>query len=77
VQTAIEQQARLIALTSELKSALLHKLFTKGLRGEKQQQTEIGLVPESWTTTQIGNIAKLQSGGTPSRGNLKFWVVSL
>ncbi len=49
VQRAIEKQERLIALTTELKKALLHQLFTQGLRGEPQKQTEIGLVPESWT----------------------------
>jgi type I restriction enzyme, S subunit len=48
VQHAIEQQERLIALSTELKKALLHKLFTEGLRGEPQKQTEIGPVPESW-----------------------------
>jgi type I restriction enzyme S subunit len=48
VQRAIEQQERLIALTTELKRALLHKLFTEGLRGEPLKQTEIGTVPESW-----------------------------
>jgi len=48
VQTAIEQQATLITLTRELKSALMDKLFTEGLRGEKQKETEIGLVPERW-----------------------------
>jgi type I restriction enzyme S subunit len=48
VQRAMEQQERLLALTEELKKTLLHQLFTKGLRGEPQKQTEIGLVPESW-----------------------------
>ena len=48
VQRAVEQQERLIALTTELKKSLLHKLFTEGLRGEPQKQTEIGRVPESW-----------------------------
>lgn len=48
VQRALEQQERLIALTTELKKALLHRLFTQGLRGEPQKQTDIGLVPESW-----------------------------
>ena len=44
-QEAIQQQARLIGLTTELKKALLHKLFTEGLRGEPQKQTEIGPAP--------------------------------
>ncbi|HQI73669.1 MAG TPA: restriction endonuclease subunit S [Smithella sp.] len=48
VQNAIEQQGRLIKLTRELKSALMHKLFTEGLRGEKQKMTDIGPVPLSW-----------------------------
>lgn len=37
VQRAIEQQERLIALTTELKKVLLHQLFTQGLRGEPQK----------------------------------------
>ena len=53
VQRAIEQQERLIALTTELKKALLHKLFTEGLRGEPQKQTEIGPVPESWEVVPL------------------------
>ena len=48
VQTAIEQQDKLIKTTTELKKALMQKLFTEGTKGEKQKQTEIGLVPESW-----------------------------
>jgi type I restriction enzyme S subunit len=36
VQRTIEQQERLIALTTELKKALMHKLFTEGLHGEPQ-----------------------------------------
>lgn len=57
VQNAIEQQARLIDLTSELKSTLMNKLFTEGLRGEKQKETEIGLVPESWEGITLGELA--------------------
>ena len=61
VQRAIEQQERLIALTTELKKALLHKLFTEGLRGEPQKQTEIGPVPESWEVVQnVGDDSKLK-----------------
>jgi type I restriction enzyme S subunit len=55
VQRAIEHQARLLALTAELKKALLHKLFTEGLRGEPQKQTEIGLMPKSWKVVPLGD----------------------
>ncbi len=48
VQQAIETQERIIQTTTELKKALMHKLFTEGLRKEPKKQTEIGPVPESW-----------------------------
>lgn len=73
VQRAIEQQERLIALTGELKRALMHKLFTEGLHGEPQKQTEIGPIPESWEIDRLGNVAALKSGGTPSRRTAEYW----
>lgn len=62
VQRAIEQQERLIALTTELKKALMHKLFTEGTRGEPQKKTEIGLMPESWQVAKLGDFAKIERG---------------
>jgi type I restriction enzyme S subunit len=62
VQRAVEQQERLIALTKELKKALLHQLFTHGLRGEPQKQTEIGPVPESWEIKRFDDFTTLQRG---------------
>ncbi|MCF8198954.1 MAG: restriction endonuclease subunit S [Sulfuritalea sp.] len=48
VQRAIEAQERIIQTTTELKKALMHKLFTEGLHNEPQKQTGIGPVPKSW-----------------------------
>jgi type I restriction enzyme S subunit len=73
VQRAIEQQERLLALTADLKKALLHQLFTAGLRGEPQKQTEIGLVPDSWQIMPLGALAKIGNGSTPKRGNNGYW----
>jgi hypothetical protein len=42
VQRAIEVQERLLQLTAELKKTLLNQLFTQGLRGEAQKETDIG-----------------------------------
>ena len=58
VQRAIEQQERLIALTTELKQALMHKLFAEGTRGEPQKQTEIGPIPESWEVVELGTLVR-------------------
>jgi type I restriction enzyme, S subunit len=47
VQRAVEAQERIIQTTTELKKALMHKLFIEGIRNEPQKQTEIGLVPNA------------------------------
>ena len=73
VQRAIEQQERLIALTTELKKALLHKVFTEGLRGESQKQTEIGPLPESWEIVRLGEICTLGTGTTPSTARPEYY----
>jgi len=62
VQRAIEAQERIMATTTELKKALMHKLFTEGLRGEPQKQTEIGPIPQSWEVVEIGDVFKFTSG---------------
>ncbi|WP_413893268.1 restriction endonuclease subunit S [Candidatus Skiveiella danica] len=73
VQRAIEAQERIIQTTTELKKALMHKLFTEGLRNEPQKQTEIGLVPESWEVVALGSLAKVGNGSTPKRANEAYW----
>jgi type I restriction enzyme S subunit len=73
VQRAIEAQERIIQTTIELKNALMHKLFTEGIRNEPQKQTEIGLVPESWEVVALGSLAKVGNGSTPKRANEAYW----
>ncbi|MBW8458129.1 MAG: restriction endonuclease subunit S [Thiobacillus sp.] len=73
VQRAIEAQERIIQTTTELKKALMHKLFTEGLRNESQKQTEIGSVPESWEVVELGSLAKVGNGSTPKRANEAYW----
>jgi len=64
VQRAIEAQERIIQTTTELKKALMQKLFTEGLRGEPQKETEIGLVPESWEVVELDEKADSFQYGT-------------
>ena len=64
VQRAIEAQEKIIQTTTELKKALMHKLFTEGLRNEPQKQTEIGSIPESWEVVALEQIAESFQYGT-------------
>jgi len=68
VQRAMEQQELLLALTAELKKTLLHQLFTHGLRGEPQKQTEIGPVPESWKVVPLGDYLAAAQYGISAKG---------
>jgi type I restriction enzyme S subunit len=62
-----------MSTAQELKRAAMRELFTRGLRGEPQKDTEIGPVPESWELASIGTHHSVVSGGTPSRTNPAFW----
>lgn len=64
VQKAIEQQDKLIRTTTELKKALMQRLFTEGTKGEPQKETEIGLVPESWEVKKLKDYCELITKGS-------------
>ena len=69
VSRAIEAQERIIQTTTELKKALMHKLFTEGMRGEPQKQTEIGLVPKSWKVAPLGDSLSVAQYGLSVKGS--------
>ena len=48
VHDAIRGTEAVVDEVQALKRAAMHTLFTRGLRGEPQKETEIGPVPESW-----------------------------
>jgi type I restriction enzyme S subunit len=62
VQRAIERQERLIALSAELKKALMHKLFTEGTRGEPLNANPFGMAPASWQIVPLGECCQVQTG---------------
>ena len=61
VRDAIKVQDRGLATAQALKRAAMHTLFTRGLRGEAQKETEIGPLPESWHIGQLGEFADVIS----------------
>jgi type I restriction enzyme S subunit len=67
IQQAIEQQHKIIETTRELKESLMYKLFTEGLNGEEQKETEIGLIPKSWRIETVINIVEKTKQKNPSQ----------
>ena len=56
VRDAIRAQDQSVAVAQDLKQAAMRTLFTRGLRGEAQKETEIGPVPESWKQTTLWDL---------------------
>lgn len=72
-ERAIAVQSQLVALLQRIKTATMQQLFTSGLRGEAQKETEIGPIPESWALDTLDEHFSVSSGGTPSRANAAYW----
>ena len=67
VRDAIKIHDQSIALALDLKRATMRSLFTHGLRGEAQKETEIGPVPESWEIVNVGTVRERLQYGTSTR----------
>lgn len=62
-----------VRVADELKRAAMRELFTRGLRGEAQRDSEIGPVPNSWSVQRLGSLGKIGGGTTPNRSKSEFW----
>jgi type I restriction enzyme S subunit len=51
----------------------MRALFTRGLRGEAQKETEIGPVPESWDVIPLGSLGRIGNGSTPKKSVREYW----
>lgn len=67
IQQTIEQQDKIIETARDLKKSLMNKLFTEGLHGEEQKETEIGLMPKSWRIEIVINIVEKTKQKNPSQ----------
>jgi type I restriction enzyme S subunit len=68
VRQAMKLHDKSLEVAQNLKRAAMRALFTKGLRGEAQKDTEIGPVPESWGVVQIGDVSLNTQYGLSVRG---------
>ncbi len=52
----------------------MRTLFTHGLRGEAQKETEIGPLPESWDVVHLDTLGRIGNGSTPRKATSEYWV---
>jgi len=73
VDLAIQKTDEIIAKTERLKRGLMQTLLTKGIGHKEFKETPIGKIPKTWKVVRLGDVAKLESGGTPSRQKPEYW----
>ena len=69
IQEAISQTEALVTGGYALRRAATQTLFTRGLGGEAQKDTEIGLVPESWKCSELSSLAEITYGAQAAVAN--------
>ena len=77
VRSAMHVHKRSEDTAQALKRAAMQQLFTRGLRGESQKETEIGPMPEGWEVKTILDICDIWSGGTPRKSAAEYWRGSI
>jgi type I restriction enzyme S subunit len=73
VRTAYRNEQLLSQTLIALKRSTLNNLFSSGLRGEAQKDTEIGPMPASWSPRTILELCEIWSGGTPRKSIPAYW----
>jgi len=73
VDDAIRRVDLAIAKTERLKKGLMQKLLTEGLGHKEFKETKIGKIPKTWKVLRLGDVANLESGGTPNRQKPEYW----
>ena len=68
IQNSITVETEAAEVTTSLKRATMQQLFTRGLRGEAQKETEIGPMPESWREILLAGLAEVRGGKRMPKG---------
>ena len=73
VDDVIEKTRAQIDKLKDLKTGMMQELFTKGIGHTDFKDSPVGRIPDEWSVCTIAEIAKLTSGGTPSRERSEYW----
>jgi type I restriction enzyme S subunit len=73
IHDAITANEDVVEASAELKRAAMRELFTRGLRGEAQKESEIGPIPVSWKLVPLGSLGHVGNGSTPKKSVTEYW----
>lgn len=78
IDSLIEKRRRLLSLLEEKRFAIITHIVTSGLDSSAPTRESgvdwIGRVPSHWDVARIKQVAKLESGHTPSRSVPEYWI---
>lgn len=73
VRRQTERESAAESVARDLKRAVMAHVFSRGLRGQVQRDTEVGPLPASWDVVAMGSVGKIGNGSTPKRTNETYW----
>ena len=78
IDSLVAEQERLIELLKEKRQAVISEAVTKGLNQNVETKDSgvvwLGEVPEHWGIRKLRQLARLESGHTPSRQRPDYWI---
>lgn len=86
VDTVIEKTQAQIDKLNDLKTGMMQELLTKGIGHSNFKPlgnwhtgriADISQIPETWELVELGEVAKLETGHTPSRDVKEYWGGSI
>lgn len=60
-------------VATHIKFTAMREMFTSGLRDEPQKDTEVGLIPKSWSVVPLGSLGRIGNGSTPKKTVRAYW----
>lgn len=73
VRWGLSIEAASEARALQIKRAAMHTLFSSGLRGESQRDTDLGPIPSSWDLVPLGSRGRIGNGSTPKKSVRAYW----
>ncbi|MGH9768722.1 MAG: restriction endonuclease subunit S [Blastocatellia bacterium] len=67
VRGGLLHQSTSLTATENLKRVAMREIFTRGLRGEPQKETESGPISKGWEIDLLDHVAKVQTGAAKGR----------